>query len=83
MNISNSWKEFLNHFGKKFQKDLIEISQNNVSAKNPTKVSAQQYLMFEELPEKKPEPQTQLFENASFGQLLRGVSKVPKPKEDK
>lgn len=47
MNISNTWKEFEGWFGKKFQKDLIEISQNNVKAKNPTKISAKQYLMFD------------------------------------
>lgn len=46
MNISNSWKEFLNLFGKKFHKDLIEIAQNNVNAKNTSKISAKQYLMF-------------------------------------
>jgi len=47
MNISDSWKEFLNNFGKKFKDKLIEIAQSSVSSKSKTtKVSANQYLMF-------------------------------------
>lgn len=49
MNISNTWDEFLKHFGKKFQKDLIELDQTilKVSGKQPKKITGQQYL-FEE-----------------------------------
>jgi hypothetical protein len=83
MNISNTWDEFLKVFGKKFQKDLIAIAQSNFKAKNQAKVSGQQYMMFEELPEEKEEPQKELFEKASFGTLLGAVSKVPKPEKDK
>lgn len=77
MNISNSWKEFLNHFGRKFQKDLVAIAQNNVNAENPQKISAQQYLMFEE--PKVEEQQKELFENAPFGKLLGAVARAGKP----
>lgn len=49
MNISDTWKEFLSNFGKKFKDKLIEISQSSVTAKSQSsKASAIQYLMFDD-----------------------------------
>ncbi|MBS1531766.1 MAG: P63C domain-containing protein [Bacteroidetes bacterium] len=47
MNISSDWNEFLKLFGKKFQKDLMELSVQPKFKKTTPKVSAKQYLMFE------------------------------------
>ncbi|PWK79299.1 P63C domain-containing protein [Mucilaginibacter oryzae] len=47
MNISSNWDEFLRLFGKKFQKDLMQLSVQPKFKKSTPKVSAKQYLMFE------------------------------------
>ncbi|HVW98338.1 MAG TPA: P63C domain-containing protein [Mucilaginibacter sp.] len=46
MNISSDWDEFLRLFGKKFQKDLMQLSVQPQFKKSSPKVSAKQYLMF-------------------------------------
>lgn len=87
MNISDSWNEFLKNFGKKFQKDLIEIAQSNFKANTPKKITGQQYMIFED-----PITQIQipleisdinktdnLIEKANFGQILSAVTKAGKP----
>lgn len=82
MNISDTWKEFLKHFGRKFQNSLIEIAQSNINAKPSKKFSAEQYLLFEE--PKAEEQQKIPFESAPFGNLLGAVARAGKPdKENK
>jgi hypothetical protein len=93
MNISDTWKEFLNHFGKKFQKDLIEIGQNSVIAKNNKPVLAQQYLMFDEPVKGTTDAELnelsgddsathERIKDAPFGKLLGAVARAGKPDKD-
>lgn len=50
MNISDSWKDFIKNFGKKFQKDLIELAQSSdIKHRKPTaQITGQQYLFVNE-----------------------------------
>lgn len=48
MNISDSWKDFLKHFGRKFKKELYDIAQSSIHAKPVKNISAEQYLLFNE-----------------------------------
>lgn len=89
MNISDSWNEFLKNFGKKFQKDLIEIAQSSFKSHTPKIITGQQYMIFED-----PNTQLQipleiidssktneLIAKSSFGQILGAITKAGKPKE--
>lgn len=78
MNISDSWNEFLKNFGKKFQKELIEVAQSNINAKPQKKLSAEQYLLFDEQTE-----EAQPMQLDAFDTQLKGLLSVPPPKKDK
>jgi hypothetical protein len=87
MNISNNWNDFLKNFGKKFQKELIEIAQSNLNTKPNKIITANQYMLFEEPKLVNEEPQKELFNNdlsdnvvnAPFGKLLGAVARSGKP----
>jgi hypothetical protein len=83
MNISDSWKGFLKNFGKKFQKDLIELarSADNKNLKATKEITGQQYLFVDEAENtlKLPEPLPPLSDfNTKLNTALNTILKKTK-----
>lgn len=80
MNISENWDEFLRLFGKKFQKDLIEIAQSSfkVNKKSGKNLTGQQYLFENVDLEELDRPH----QKSLFDKNLTGLLNTPPPKKD-